>query len=481
MKVVDKYILVSFIRPFLVSLILVTFILVMQFLWLYMDDILGKGIESPIIIKLFGLNVAFLLMQSIPIATLLGSIMTFGSLGENYELVALKSVGNSLPRIMLPIALFVGLLSVGMYFYGNYVVTHVYLEFRTTLSGVQEAKPELVVKEGLFSNDIDGLSMRVDKKNNETGMLYDILIYDHLNNKGNTNVTAADSGKLSLTKDKKSILLTLHSGRSYQESQPLSKKEEFPYEIEYFEKRSLLVSIEDMGMQEVPSDRYRNNVLIFTTSNLYQVIDSFEKGRALNVLKGLYSTRGELTEISKRRSLFLKKDTLLPVGSSTRSYNSFWQGLSNEQRQQNLQALIENIRNTLTIYKQQVPKQEYLNRITNYYRVGYYSRFTLALACFLFFLLGSSFGAIIRKGGLGMPVLSCILFYMLYYSVSVAFEKLVKDGSLPGYIGSWVSTVVFTFLGVSFTYLSTIESPILRARKISIKSLAINPFYKKIK
>lgn len=217
MKRLHLYILKSFVGPLFVTLIISLFVLLMQFLWVYLDELVGKGLDTGIIIEFLIYALAMLMPMALPLSMLLASIMTFGELGENNELLAMKAAGISLFRIMKPVIVLSVVISIGAFTFSNNVIPVSYKKLIALMSSIRQLRPEIVVKEGVFSNEIDGFSIKVGHKSKSNEMLYDIMIYDHRNDQGNLQATVADSGTMKISKDKKYMILNLYSGGTHLE------------------------------------------------------------------------------------------------------------------------------------------------------------------------------------------------------------------------------------------------------------------------
>ncbi len=223
MKKLYKLTLSSFLGPFVLTFFIVVFVLLMQFLWKYIDDLVGKGLKIPVISELMLYTSASLVPMALPLAVLLASLMAFGNLGENNELLALKSAGVSLQRIMNPLIILISVIAIGAFLFNNYVLPFTNLKFRSLLYDIQRQNPELQIKTGIFDNTLEGYSIRIGEKDPRTSLLKNIMIYDHTDHVGNIIVTIADSGYMKMTEDKRYLLLTLYHGETYTEMQKQKK------------------------------------------------------------------------------------------------------------------------------------------------------------------------------------------------------------------------------------------------------------------
>jgi len=245
MKRLHKFIIKSFLGPFFMTFFICVFILLMQFLWKYIDELVGKGLDWKIVTELLVYASFGLIPLAFPLAMLLASIMTFGNLGENYELVAMKASGISLFRIMKPLLVVTCIMTMIAFYFSNNILPITNLKFYSLLYSVKEQKPEMIIKEGVFSNDIDNYSIKVERKGRDNNMLYDLMIYNHSQDNGNTNVTVADSGKMEITEDKKFMSVTLYNGQSYTEQRENAsgRDKRFPFSRETFEKEVINISM----------------------------------------------------------------------------------------------------------------------------------------------------------------------------------------------------------------------------------------------
>ncbi|HKL08244.1 MAG TPA: LptF/LptG family permease, partial [Bacteroidales bacterium] len=276
MKRLHWYIIKSFLGPFFLTFFIVVFILLMQFLWKYVDDLVGKGLEVKVLAEMLFYAAFGLLPYAFPLAMLLASIMTFGSLGENYELIAMKSSGISLTRIMKPL-LVVALIVTGTAFYfANNILPQTNLRFTTLLWSVKQQRPELVLQEGVFTNEMDGYSIRIGKRDKKTNQLYDLLIYDHTDNKANESVTIADSGFLRITEDKKYMVLNLYNGVNYTEERTRNRRadDKYPYQRNRFEEQTLRVKVKGFDFNRHDERIFKNTYRMLNLDQLSFMEDS---------------------------------------------------------------------------------------------------------------------------------------------------------------------------------------------------------------
>ena len=434
----------------------------MQFLWKYIDDLVGKGLSIPIISKLLLFTSASLVPMALPLAILLASLMTFGNLGENYELIALKSSGVSLQKIMRPLIILSLVLAFGAFFFSNYALPYTNLKMRTLLYDIQRQRPELQIKEGVFYNGIDGYSIKIGKKDPKTNLLHDIRIYNHSEKRGNINVTVADSGYMMMTGDEGNLILTLYSGCSYidiRENSRARNQRRFPFRRDKFSKQTTILQLVGFGLVQSDESIYKSNYQMMNLSQLKSYEDSIKS--TVNFNKNELNRQMQEKQVKdkytpainriKPKDLSNQPHAILNADSLMADLNIF------EQRRIYDRAL-QLARNRKGIIRSSFATTDYQERKMRKYQIEWHRKFTLSFACIVFFFIGAPLGAIIRKGGLGMPVIVSVLFFVFYYILSLTGEKFVREGVLPGYQGMWLSSLVLFIAGSFLTYKATSDS-----------------------
>lgn len=467
MKRLHLFVLKTFFGPFLMTFFIVVFVLLMQFLWKYIDDMVGKGLEWNIVAELLLYASFALIPMAFPLAMLLASIMTFGNLGENYELVAIKASGISLFRIMRPLIVVAIALTLFAFYFSNNILPKTNMKFGALLVSVKNQKPEMIISEGVFSNEIDGYSIKVDRKSNKNNMLYGLLIYDHTDNKGNTNVTVADSGFMKISEDKKYMVMTLYNGQSATNMDPnkRGKDRTFPFRRETFGKEVITISLEGFDFQRTDENRMRSQYKMMNLDQLSHQEDSFYTDFKTRVRRFavsmtyprplseavIYMTQ---TVDSLKKDYRATPDTLVNFDSI---YHSLEPHIQNEvismaisQARSNHQTINQNLHE---LYN----RKTFINKLT----MEKHKKFTWSVACLIFFFIGAPLGAIIRKGGLGMPVVVSILMFITYYMVSISGEKFAREDMWNMSTGMWFSTFLFLPLGIFLTYKSANDSGLL--------------------
>lgn len=436
------------------------FLLLMQFLWKYIDEFVGKGIETTVMAQLLSYASVNFIPMALPLAILLSSIMTFGGLGEHYELVALKSSGISLLRIMYPLIVFISIISICALLFSNYVLPVANLKFYSLLYDVRSIRPEINIKPGIFFNGIDDYSIRVQKKAQTTNLLYGIMIYDHTNRQGNTTVIVADSGKMLLTKDKRYLLLTLYNGEKYDELRDNGQTDwrvTHPHQKDKFVEEDITIGLNGFGFNRSDESLFMDNYKMLNIRQLLHAEDSLQK---------LYFKRDSDYVQNVAEIAFFKKlqiDTLANKRATRDSFinaDTIYKSLSKQEK-------IQVYQNALTIARSQLSyitlSTDELGSRESYivkHKVEFHLKFTLAFACLILFFIGAPLGAIIRKGGLGMPVVVSVLLFILYYIISLIGEKFAKELILPAWAGIWLSSAVLFPLGLFLTYKAASDSVI---------------------
>ncbi len=468
MKKLHFFVVKTYAAPLVSTFFVVVFILLMQFLWKYIDDLIGKGLELAVIAELLLYTSAGLVPLALPLAILLSSLMTFGNMGENFELTALKSAGISLQRIMSPLIILTVLISVGAFYFSNNVLPYTNLKMRSLLYDVQQQRPEMQIREGIFYNGIEHYSIKVADKNHRTNMMYDIKIYDHTGRQGNLKVTVADSGFMRITEDKGFLVTTLYSGYNYEEMEERSRQrgqKTYPHRVDSFYEQVLIIELSGFDLQRTDEEAFRHNSqmmnlvqLELTTDSLNRNMSDQVRNHTENMIQLFYF---------KKDTKNYSNDSPLTGDSITTSHRMLVDLVKlndtlslGDKRQALDQALMDarNARNQIISTKS---NYEYQNKRIRRYEIEWHRKLTLSFACFIFFFIGAPLGAIIRKGGLGMPVVVSVLFFVLYYIIDISALKFVRELVIPAFPGMWISSIILLPLGIFLTYKATTDSVIL--------------------
>ncbi|HIG32952.1 MAG TPA: YjgP/YjgQ family permease [Flavobacteriales bacterium] len=456
MKRLHIFLIKSFLGPFITTFFIAIFLLLMQFLWKYIDDLVGKGLEFTQIAELLFYASARFVPVALPIAMLLSSVMIFGKLGENYELVALKSSGISLLKILFPLTIFVIIIAYGSFLFSNYVMPIANLKNGSMLYDIQKKKPALNIKEGIFYKDIEGFSIKVAKKDSDGKTLKDIIIYDHTAKNGNDKVIISESGIMQLTKDEKYLELILYNGHSYIDITGSKRKN--PYRTTHFKENLIRFNLSSFNTINNSEALYKGHYAMLSNQQLATAIDS---------LTNKYEER-EITftkNITDKYTTNSEADNLIAI-----------KPFSKIKIKQQYDIAINKLQALKSITKSNKDDLEYRKIIITKHNIEWHRKISLAIACLLLFLVGAPLGAIIRKGGFGLPVLFSVFFFLIYHVLSMIGEKSVKDLSMKAYEGMWIANMVFSLIALFLIYKAKNDvqlfdfSPLLKR---------INQFFKK--
>jgi len=464
MKRLHLYIVKRFIGPLIITLLISLFVLLMQFLWVYLDELVGKGLELNIIVEFLIYTLAMLMPMALPLSMLLASIMTFGDMGENNELLAMKAAGISLFRIMKPVIVLSILLSIGAFYFSNRVIPVSYKKLMALMTSIRQMRPEIVVKEGVFSNDIDNFSIKVGRRSKEGAMLYDIMIYNHQNDKGNDAVTLADSGTMEITKDKRFMVLNLYSGETHEEVQsPNLETSGYPTRTDKFYKQTIYSKLQGMELERKDESIFRNQYRALNNKQLKYFSDSISKQVEMSITEqALVVSYPQPITVSlvaqvRRDATFVPKMRL----HKYIDIDSVMQYTNLPVRKQLLEAALSSARNNMRAIKQADDMNVSNIRMLNRFDTEWHKKYTYSIACLIFFFIGAPLGAIIRKGGLGMPLVVSVILFIFYWIMSTTGEKYVREAFSGLWFGVWFSTFVFLPAGVFLTYKAVTDSTVL--------------------
>lgn len=449
------------------------FILLMFFLFKYVDDLIGKGFEWYVILELMYYASAANVSMALPLSILLSSIMTFGTLGENYELVAIKSAGVSLQKAMMPLLVLICFIAIGSFLFSDVMLPKANLKFGSLLWDIRNKKLSFLIKEGVFNNSIPGYSIRVDKKGLDGVSLEGVMIYDHTSNNGIAKIIIAKEGKMA--SDEKNLLLKLKNGVRYEESsgQNSSYNPRQQFTRMRFKETDQKFDISSFKMNRTDEQGFRNNTqmlnlkgLVKKEDSLSKELDSVNKFASMtvssyfkqnNYVKGYTKVKATEKVINKPvLNLLPVNQKLSVIQSALDQANSIKQTTSGRMT-------------------------DYGDRIRNIIKVQieYQKKFTLAASCLLLFFIGAPLGAIIRKGGLGLPVVMAIVFFLIYHIIATVAEKSAITGTLAPFFGPWLAIIILSPVGAFLTYKATVDSALFDVN--NLKQLFINLFKKKKK
>ena len=467
------FMLQTFLPLFVMTFGICLFIVLMQFIWRYIDDMVGKGFEMTVLGEMLFYAALFSVPMALPLSILLASLMTFGNLGERLELLAMKSAGVSLLRIMRPLIILIACVSVGAFFFQNNIMPIAQVKLYSLLYSMRQKSPELNIPEGIFCKDIPGYNLYVREKD-KTGLLKDIMIYNYSQGFERVNVTTADSGRLKTSADKLFLVLTLYNGESFQNLDQGSRgsDESMPYRREKFDTQELLIEF-DANFTRTDESFLQNQFMGKNLENLQSSIDSM--GVRLDSIRGLnertivdQSYRKSLTQIvlhDAQDSETRPNDSLFIFSKDVKiiDLDSLYMAETPSSKAAILgrvKSAIDNVKSEYYFKSFSIADEAYKLRrhITEWH-----SKFTLSFSCLVFFFIGAPIGAIIRKGGLGTPVVVSVFLFIFYYMVNNIGLKMARDGVWPEWQGMWLSSFVLAPMGIFLTYKAVNDSVIMNA------------------
>ena len=417
----------------------------MQFLWKYIDDLIGKGLDIGQVSELMIYSIARFVPLALPIAVLISSVMVLGKLGENYELAALQSSGISLISIMKPIFILIVLISISSFLFSNYVMPIANFKGGSLLYDIKKKKPAINIKEGIFYNDIDGFSIKIGSK--DDGILNNILIYDHKENLGNKKVISAKSGKMKITDDEKYMELYLYDGNSYIEIENNNKKKKSINRKISFQKDLIRFDLSSFNMKNSEM-LYKGHYAMLNNTQLSYSIDSLNS--KLIDKENLIKVR--VTENYKYDKTN-KVDSVISLDK-----------LNNKRINE---TAINKLRILKSVSKSNSDDLNYKKTIIAKHKIEWHRKISLAFACIIMFLIGAPLGSIIRKGGFSVPLLISILLFVVYYVISITGEKTAKDLSASPLEGMWISNFVFIPLSLILISLALRNSRIPKFKDLT--------------
>lgn len=458
----------SFVPLFVMTFLICLFIVLMQFLWRYIDDLVGKGLGIGVIGELFLYAALTMVPMALPLAILLASLMTFGNLGERFELTAMKASGISLLRTMRPLIVLMVLIAIGAFFFQNNVLPVAQTKMWTLLYSVRQKSPELDIPEGVFYDQIPGFNLFVKEKDRNTGMLRDVMIYDVSRGFENARVILSDSATLSMTTDKTHLFLRLYKGEQFEnlrEASATVSQRDMPYRQESFDHKEILIKF-DANFNRMDESGMRNQYVGKNMAELQATIDSVKL--RIDSVGGVYATNIKETPYfnmpymeavydGNRRTMVRQRPVALtePI-----DIDSVFEGSSTSFKKSYLsQALVKAKRMRQDYEFKNYAMQDDLRTIRRH-GIELMKKFTLSLACIVFFFIGAPLGAIIRKGGLGMPLVISVFLFIFYYIIDNTGIKLARDGRLEVWEGMWLSSAVLLPLGIFFTYKAVNDSAV---------------------
>lgn len=470
MKKLNSFLLKSYIGPLVLTFFIGIFVLLMQFLWKYVDDLVGKGLDMWTICKFMFYACWTFVPMALPLAVLLSSLMFFGNMGEHYELVALKAAGIPLRQSMRPLIGVCFGVCLLAFFFANYAAPKAYLNYRVLYHEIRTKKPALDIPEGVYYKQIDGYTIRVDKKERDGAHLKGVQIYDHTAHKGNTNVTMAERGYMQTSEDGRYMTLTLYDGHTYGENAEMGqgmrdnnrdRDVAYPFTRVQFEKQILLFDLSSFQMPEATADmydRHQRTLGLKALSAQYDTLKTNRDARQAEIARTLETQYYHLAHYYGQDSS-RRVQSPSQTSEMEKSYEDWRSGLSVTAKLQ-AAAKAENFRSDAQYYRNDM---YYRNEQVNSYAVEWHKKFSLSAACLILFFIGAPLGSIIRKGGMGMPVVVSVLLFVIYHVLTVIGEKAAIEGVMSSFWGMWLAPLIYLPFGILLTIQATVDSSFLDA------------------
>lgn len=473
MKILDRFVLQAYVKPFIITFLVMILFMLMQFVWKYIDDLVGRGVEWYYIAELLFYTSATVVPMSLPLAILLSSIMTFGTLGEHNEMAALKASGNSLIRVMRPVIGFILLVAIGAFFFSNYVIPVANLKSETLLKNITNKKPALNIREGVFYGGIEGYSIKVGEKFGENqSQLRNVYVYDHSSKQGNMKVIVSETGKMEMTDDEMFLNIELFEGNSYEDIYPnkVEDRNNFPFVRSAFSRSLMRFNLSDFQSGDLRSGSRKD----FDMLNIIQLESTTDSLRDV-----LARRRNEFEESMIEKYSFIEYTPEQQLDSTNSAVASV---VKNQRKDDNISPdvldddILSNIKpierarviqNALRIARSNKAyydntKTEYLwrNKLIARHLLEWHKKFSISFSCIVLFFIGAPLGAIIRKGGMGMPVVVSVIIFLIYHVTSYSFEKLGRELVWIPFRAIWTANLILFPIGMWLTYKSATDSAI---------------------
>jgi len=464
MKKLDKLLIASFVPPLIMTFFIALFVLIMQFLWKYIDDIVGKGLEVSVILELIFYLSTSLIPMALPIAVLISSVMVMGNLGEHYELASIKSAGIPLLRVMLPLMFFTSLISVGSFLASDYLIPYSNLKFKSRLYDIRKQKPTFDLDTGVFNDDFGETVLRVSEKSEDGKELRKLMIYDHSENRGNVSQMQAERGEMYATTDKQFLVLKLYDGEQYQELKANNREKTDNYEHLHirFKEWEKIFDMSEFDLNQTNSDLFKSHHSMLNISQLNKALDSLESRKSKRSQQLIKNTEPYFY-ISRR------PDSVQQVVEAVRlqdtmphlAVDTFVELFNKDDRGRYFNralTLARNVKNYAQTTINDLPK---IDESIARHSIEWHRKFSMAYACFMFLFIGAPMGAIIRKGGFGWPMLVSIFFFVTFIMMMIMGEKSAKINAISAWLGMWLPCLVLTPIGLILTRQAMRDSKVL--------------------
>lgn len=464
-KKLDLFIIKTFTSNLMATFLICLFIFIMQLLWRWVDDFVEKGLDFGVLAQFFALGSITLVSQALPLAILLAALMTFGNFGEKLELLAMKAAGIPLFRIMLPLIIYCTVLGGISFYFQNVVSPYAQMKLLTVMYSIKQTSPESEIPEGTFYDRLEGYNIYVEHKDKETGILHNVVIYDMSAGFDNANILVSDSAKIVGTADEKHMILTMYSGEQFSNltDQQINKKNR-PYRRETFSVKEVLIEV-DGGFEMKDASFLKGNAASKNIKELEIAIDSLTLS---NDSIGLQNWKGVMRSTYRGRTDFDAIDTTFMEKNNLYSINvdSLYRVSTKQSKLVWKKAQLNKVKQLSVDYDIKHKIMRSLDKDLNKHKISWWEKFTLSVGCLIFFFIGAPLGAIVRKGGLGYPVLISVATFILYYIFNTSGSKMAREGEWQIWYGAWLSTMILAPLGAFFTYQANKDSGIFNSDSI---------------
>ena len=450
MKILDKYLLKTFLTTFATVFVILFFIFILQTIWLFIAELAGKDLDFPMIIKFLAFSMPRIIPLVLPLSVLLASIMTFGDLSENYELAAMKSAGVSLKRAMQSLTVFILFLSIIAFLFSNNVIPFAEYKFINFRKNIAQAKPALAITEGQF-NDVGFYNIKVNKKSGANGnTLTGITIHKKSDfGDGSKTVIKAKNGQL-VSSEKSSILqLVLNNGYYYEDITPkkYEDRSKMPFAKSTFKKYIINIDLSKLNKTDVDDQSIANTNTMLNVSELNYTLDSLHKTFKTDVIS--------FSENINQRIGIPKDNKIQPVKKNKKLPDNILSLYTNDQQSKILDIAISNLASTKYSIDASNTEFRLKQKNINNHILAFYDKFVIAYACFLMFFIGAPLGAIIRKGGLGLPIIFAVLIFITFHFINTFGKRISQENSMSPFMGAWMSSFILTPLAILLSYRAT--------------------------
>ena len=457
MKKIDRYIIASYLGPMLLTFVIVVFVLVLQLLWLYIDDLVGKGLDFFVISEfLFWITITCIPL-ALPLSTMLSSLMAMGNLGENNELLAMKAAGMSVQRIIRPLMGVAVIICLMAFYSSNNLQPLANLRISSLLFDIRHKRDEIKIPTGIFYNGLVGYSLRTNRQNTNTNMMYDVILYDHTAQRGNNSVTRADSGYIKFTTDKQYLIFKLFNGHTYEDQQQNPGDTIYPFQTRYFTEQEVLIPLSGYEFKRSEdNDWLKERPKMKSLGLLHYESDSIRKQeQALTKeFSRNFPYRAGLVRVQEFDTLLLLQAQYVKPFAGDSLFNAG----TDEEKLNIITNAADRIATTVSQLDMHATTFEQYDSKLRLTDTEWHRKFSLSIACLIFFFIGAPLGTIIRKGGLGVPTVISIFFFVAYWVIDISGIKLVREGVWQALTGVWLSSAVLLPISIFIMYKATTDS-----------------------